>query len=449
MDFSAFQNKRICVAISGGADSTVLLHYLKSKQQEYGYQLCAVNCEHGIRGESSLADTRFVQALCEDWGIPLECFATDCVQRAKKEKVSLETAARNFRYECFFSLLDGGRCEFIALAHHENDEAETVLFRLARGSSLTGAGAMKERDGAFLRPLLQWSKSEILSYAKEHHLRYCEDETNYQTDATRNQLRLKVLPMLEESVAGAVKNLAKFAYRAEEDDALLYELARPLIQKKEKTSLLDSGYRVQFCDKKPLFTRACLTVLKALNVAKDYTSTHLDDLFALQQKETGASVCLPKHITAQKGYDEVVFYQSNGDEIELFPKEIPFAIGRYAWGRYEIIIQTHPFAVQEHALRLDGEQVGVGAVIRLRRQGDIFEKFSGGTKPLKEYLINQKIPKAVRDELPILATEDGEVYAIFGVEISKKVKVTAETKQPLYILIQSHYKGEDNNGNAQ
>ena len=442
MDFSTFQNKRICVAVSGGADSTVLLHYLKSRQNEYGYQLCAVNCEHGIRGENSLADTRFVQSLCQEWKIPLECFSADCVQRAKEEKVSLETAARNFRYECFSSLLEGGRCEFIALAHHENDEAETVLFRLARGAALAGVSAMKEIDGPFLRPLLKWSKMEIVEYAKAHSLSYREDETNAQLIATRNQLRLSVLPVLEESVSGAVRNLAKFASRAEEDDKLLYELAQPLIKITEKSSEADSGYRVCLSDKKSLFTRACLTVLKRLQLTKDYTSTHLDDLYNLQQKETGACVHLPCNIYVKKGYGEIIFYQNNDEGKTLLDLEIPFKIGRYAWGRYEIIVQTDAFQTDGNVLRVDGDKIPKDAVIRLKRQGDTFEKFSGGSKSLKKYLIDKKIVKEQRDELPILATNDGEVYAVFGVEISKKAKITAETKHPLYILIKSKNKGE-------
>lgn len=442
MDFSAFQDKRICVAISGGADSVILLHYLKSKQSEYGYLLSAVNCEHGIRGEQSLNDTRFVQTLCKEWNVPLTCFSCDCKKRAKQEKVSLETAARNFRYESFFSLLDGGRCEFIALAHHQNDEAETVLFRLARGASLTGVGAMKEMDGAFLRPLLSWSKEEILAYAKENALRYCEDETNFQTDATRNKLRLSVLPLLEESVSGAVKNLAKFARRAEEDDRLLYQLSASLVQTAPKSSAWDSGYRLKLSMQKPLFTRACLTILKSLGVTKDYTSIHLDDVFFLQEKETGSSVTLPQNIVAKKGYNEIIFYQGAKEKSPLRDRQIPFQKGCYVWGRYEIIIQDEEIIDAEKVLRLDIEKLPESAVIRCRKTGDTFEKFSGGSKTLKKYFIDRKIPQEIRDELPVLATDDGKVYAVFGVEISDKVKITADSKQALYLALKYRNEGE-------
>ena len=147
MNLEKFFGKRICVAVSGGADSVALLCALKNERAEKGFSLCAAHCEHGIRGEESLADMRFVQALCCEWGIELYLFSEDCLARAKREKQSVETAARNFRYACFQQIINEGKADYIALAHHKNDEAETVLLHLARGASLTGAGAMQEESG--------------------------------------------------------------------------------------------------------------------------------------------------------------------------------------------------------------------------------------------------------------------------------------------------------------
>ncbi len=228
MDFKAFFKKRLCVAISGGVDSTALLHYLKNLENDYDFILSAVHCEHGIRGEDSKEDMRFVQKLCADYGVVCYTFEEDCLEKSKREKVSLETAARDFRRACFASLLQEGKADFIVTAHHLQDQAETVLFRLARGSGLTGARGMQEIDGGYLRPFLSWSKEKILAYAKEHGLAHREDCTNFQMDATRNILRLEVLPRLENAVAGASENLARFAHLAAQDDAFLYRLAEEL-----------------------------------------------------------------------------------------------------------------------------------------------------------------------------------------------------------------------------
>ena len=264
MDLRNFSNKRICVAVSGGVDSVTLLHYLKSCERECGYSLSAVHCEHGIRGEESLADMRFAEELCKAWGVPLFIFSEDCPARAKREKESLETAARNFRYESFTSLAEGNKVDFVALAHHKNDEAETVLFRLARGTSLTGVGGMAEMNGYLLRPLLSWTRAEIVEYAVKNNLSWREDQTNKETDATRNKLRLEVLPKLEEAVPGAAENLVRFASLASEDDALLYEYAEKLLLLEETDG--ETLVSVAFRDKKPLFRRACLLALKTLGV---------------------------------------------------------------------------------------------------------------------------------------------------------------------------------------
>ncbi len=175
MDLQKYKDKRICVAVSGGADSVCLLHYLKSMQSECGFSLSAVHCEHGIRGEESLADMRFVQDLCKQWGVELFLFSETCLGRAKRDKTSLETAARDFRYESFLTLVQGGKIDFIATAHHKDDDAETVLFRLARGTSLSGVGGMYEENGYLLRPFLSWTRGEIEEYAKKHALSYRVD----------------------------------------------------------------------------------------------------------------------------------------------------------------------------------------------------------------------------------------------------------------------------------
>ena len=252
------QGKRICVAYSGGVDSTVLLHYLLSKREQLHFTLSAVHCEHGLRGEDSEADMRFVQEQCRAWNVPLMVYREDCKARAKKEKCSEETAGRNFRRAVFAEIIQTNVADCVATAHHENDEAETVLFRLARGSALGGASGMRQQDGWLIRPLLHWSREEIERYAKQNQLAFCVDETNFENRYTRNQIRQTILPKLEEAVPGAVGNLSRFAHLAKEDDDFLQ-------QQSEKLILDDAeGLCVAFCEDAPLFRRACLKALKTL-----------------------------------------------------------------------------------------------------------------------------------------------------------------------------------------
>ncbi len=430
LDLEKYKNKRICVAVSGGVDSTVLLYLLKKNEKKYGYFLSAVNFEHGIRGQESLDDSKFVQDICKEWSVPLYFFSENCVEKAKKEKLSLETASRNFRQFYYQKILAEGQADFIVTAHHANDEAETVLFRLARGSALSGASGIKKTDGKFIRPLIEKTKDEILEFAKKHSIPFREDSTNLKRIATRNIIRLDVLLKLETIIPNATKNLSRFAFLAGQDDEFLYELSNALI------SFKDGGGVVAFSDKKPIFTRACLSVMKRMGVEKDYTYIHLDDLYALQSLRVGAKISLPKGVEAKKTKEGIFFYEKKDFSVPKV-ETVEFQIGKVLLGRYEITVSKTPLDEKtgEKVLRLDMDKLPNDCVFRQRKTGDVFRKYGGGKKSLKRYLIDKKIPVEQRD-MPLLAELNGDtVYAVCGVEIAEEVKVAKETKTTVYITV--------------
>ena len=425
------KNVKIAVAVSGGVDSVVLLHQLVGVAGQQGFSLSVVHCEHGIRGEESIADARFVETLAEKYGLPFVCFSEDCPALACASGESLETAARNFRYRCFEKVLASG-VDYVALAHHKDDAVETALFRLSRGTSLGGVLGMSAVSGRYLRPLLETSKQEILAYAAEHGLEYRQDCTNLDRDATRNRLRLDVIPALCDAVPGAGDNLISFAKTAKEDDEFLYALSEELIVQETPRSSVDTGLLVKLAPP-PLLRRACLTVLKRLGLEKDYTKKHLQAVCDLGSLQTGARVVLPKGIVAVRRYDAVGFLV--GEKQEEFPV-YPFEIGEFAWGRYAVTVSNQPI-MQENALRVDLAKIPDGAVIRARGVGDVFRKFGGGTKSLKKYLIDKKVPLEARDGLPLLAVGK-EILAVFGVEISENVRVDENTKETAYLAVKNN-----------
>lgn len=436
MDLKKFSGKRICVAISGGADSVALLHYLKMQSAAFGFTVCAAHCEHGIRGEESLADMRFVQDFCKALGVALYVFQEDCIARAQREKKSLETAAREFRYQGLFSLVDENKAEYIATAHHLGDEAETVLFRIARGAALNGAAAMREENGRLIRPFLEWSKAQILDYVQENGLAYREDCTNADRAYTRNKIRLDVLPALEECVSGASENITRFALRAAEDDALLYEYAKQLLCL--QTDGGEKKYLVAFCDKFPLFSRACLLALKGLGVEKDYTSVHLSQAFALQDKQRGAKTDLPQGVEGVKTEKGILFrIKKDGEKAALSaPKAV--SLDGFDGGRYEVILSATREGLEENGwgiLQIDADKIPKTAVFRFRKDGDEMQAFGGVRKSLKKLFNERKIPVEERAYLPLIAEENGEVYVVCGVEISEKLKVTAGTERTAYIAV--------------
>ncbi|MBQ8406504.1 MAG: tRNA lysidine(34) synthetase TilS [Clostridia bacterium] len=427
-----YNGKIICAAVSGGVDSVSLLHYLKEMELKNGYHLCAVNFEHGIRGEESLADTEFVKALCEKMQVPLYCFSENCVEKSKKDGVGLEESARNFRREGYFSLLKAGKADVIATAHHADDLAETALFRLCRGCSLGGVMGIEEKTETFVRPFLSWTKAEIYAYAVEHNLSYREDLTNFVADVTRNKIRLEVLPTLETAVPSAKKGICRFAALAKADDEYLCKIASSLVVYE------DGCYQLKYSPDLPIFRRACLSILKSLGIDKDYTSVHLESVFALQSSPS-SSVCLPKGIVAKKQGNRVVFLTQK-EQKQTVDKNlsIPFQLGEFDVGRYSLSISLE----ERNEDGMDGfkplffdlDKIPQGAVIRFRKTGDEIEKFGGGTKPLKKFLTDKKIPAEVSEGLPIIA-EDNQVYAVCGVEISDKIKVTDSAKKRAYITL--------------
>lgn len=433
MDLKAFLDKKICVAVSGGMDSVTLLHYLKTREAEYGYTLSACHCEHGIRGEESVEDMHFVEKLCREWGVPLTLFSADCPAIAKEEKESLETVARNFRYRAFAQLVEEKKADYIATAHHQNDDAETVLFHLLRGASLTGVGGMYALNGYLLRPFLDWTREEIAGYAKENQLVWREDKTNSDRTYTRNFLRHTIFPLLEEGVPGATQNLVRFSKLAQEDDELLYDFAKGLVKEEE------GEIHVYFCDKKPLFTRGCVLAFKALGLTKDYTALHLEQAFALQKLERGAKLTLPQGLEGEKRGGYLAFYRKK-TKIDVEKSETKsFTKEGYEGGRYAVSISETPPMDEDNEwkiLQIDGEKLPSTACFRFRKEGDYIHAFGGGKKTLKKFLNEKKIPLSQREYLPLIAEkEGGEVYVICGVELSSKLKVTKETKEIVYVQI--------------
>ena len=443
----------LAVAVSGGRDSVALLHYLHKNAEEAHISLSALTCCHGIR-PSAEADAAFVEELCKAWGVPLTVFRADVPARAKQSGRNLEEEGRMFRRECYQTMLDGG-ADAVLTAHHRDDYAETVLFRLARGTSLRGLDVFPAQNG-LLRPLLGVTRARIDEYIQENALLFREDETNADVAFSRNRIRHEVLPALERAVPGAKENLVRFAERAVRDDAFLQELAlREVRGEGEK--------RVFVSLPEPVFFRACLAAMKALGLTRDYTESNLQELKKLAAAQAGRFTRLPCGITVyREGADLVFLPQEEGAEEAHKARELPFFLGRkeafggvleVGEGDFGAGGQTKttgeptkttgepPFLRGEppelpkacgRVLKVDLAAVPEGAVWRTRREGDTFLPCNGHQKSLKKFLTEKKIPARVGRELPVLA-KGSEVLCIAGVELSERIKRTQNTARAGHI----------------
>ena len=419
-DLQPYTGKRVCVALSGGRDSVALLHEFFSRGKQYGIVLSALTCEHGIRGEQSLRDLGFVRDLCNKWDIPLRVFSACVPERAKKSGRGLEEEGRIFRYECYAEVLSSGAADLVATAHHEDDFAETVLFRLCRGTSLTGLASIEEYDG-IVRPLLHVTRAQIDRYAAENGLSWVEDESNADTRYTRNALRHDVIPALERAIPGATAHLVAFALSGAEDDRYLYTLAENAVVKKE------DGIRISASLPFPVFSRACILAMKELGIVRDYTRANVEEISSLRALQSGRRASLPKGAEAVREGDEIVFPFRREESTE----EIPFRLGTLAFGDY--LIEAGE-GESGDGLYLDLDSLPEGCQIRCRREGDIFRPFGGGEKKLKKFLSDKKIPARVGRSVPLVALGK-EIYVVCGTEISDRVKVTDKTKRNGYIRL--------------
>lgn len=424
-DLSKYAGMKICVAVSGGKDSMALLHYIYAHARAHAITLTALNCDHKIRGETSARDSAFVRGYCESLQIPLLSFEEDCPALARISHTSLETAARNWRRECYVKAARTYFADAVATAHHMNDNAETVLFNLARGGAVSGAAGITDSvfDGIeIIRPLIGCTRGEIDAYVFENNIPYVEDETNFTADCTRNKIRLEVLPLLEKAVPSAAEGLYRFSRLAAEDEKYFSDLIKKnaLVEKKP------FGAEIKLCPQAVVFRRAAAYAVKNICNKKDYTSEHMQTLFSLQFAENGKKFEF-LGLTAYKENDKIVLTETSAPP----SGEAPFSEynSTQFFGQPLIISKT---PADGKILTFDAEEIPDGAVIRFMRDGDVFTKFGGGTKKLGDYFTDKKIPLRLRRFIPLIAVGN-EVLAVCGVEISDKIKITPDTREEYFI----------------
>lgn len=431
VDLQPYANKKICVACSGGKDSTALLHYLIANAKEYNIAVSALNCDHGIRGEASVRDSAFVAAYCGGNGIKLHKFKAD------KGCLTNENEARIWRWQCYNKVLSSGEADYIATAHHLNDNAETVLFNLARGTSLAGMTGIGDLPLLrFIRPFIGCSRAEIDAYIEENKIPFVTDETNLTDDYTRNKIRHNVLPALEEAVPGASRNIFRFSRLAAEDEEYFNRQVENVVVRRGSY-----GYLIKPCKERVIFRRAAQKIVAFYYQKKDYTAEHLNVLFGLQAAENGKKFEF-LGLTAFKedggvaiACDYEVAIESEGmpffenltcDQAETYAGAV--ACAEYAECEEERLETLGGLNVPLKSLKFDIDKIPQTAVIRFKKTGDKFTKFGGGTKNLSDYLTDKKVPQSMRAKLPLVCV-GSEVLIVGGVEISDKIKITEGTER--------------------
>ena len=375
---------RIICAVSGGADSVALLFAMYLLHQSLGIELAAVHFNHHLRAEESDRDEAFVRELCARFGIPLYV-GSEAVTAGKK---GLEAAAREARY-AYFGTLPGK----IATAHTADDNAETVLMHLVRGTGLKGLGAISPVRGNVIRPMLRTTRQEVLAFLDEYHLSYVQDSSN-DTDAfLRNRLRHHVMPLLAAENPSLAENLSEMALLLRQDEqALQTQVCR-------EDPLSASDLREQ----SPAIRRRSLAAFLERSGVREPEAKHIDlvERLVFSQKPS-AKACLPGGITVSREYDLLTVRQ---EQQALEPVPLPVD-GTVELPQLGLRIECGPAQV----LRNDPECFTVAPVgqmvLRSRRSGDAM-RLLGGTKTLKKLFIDRKIPAAQRPQIPVIVDDLG------------------------------------------
>ena len=428
----------ITVAISGGPDSTAMLLALNRTRAETGVSIKGAHLEHGIRGEESKSDAEHVKHLCKS--INVECFfgAVDVPSLSKAMGLSLEDAARRARNRFFLEACADQNSEAVALGHTANDQSETILMHLIRGSGLDGLTGMKllsdrviEKDPTLrvFRPLLEIARTDIEAYCAAVDETPRIDSTNLSDEYTRNAVRHNLLPALENFNPRIADALNRLAISARRDLEFIEEasygawVAAADVEQGIVTIDLDKLTDLPESLSYRLIRKAIGIIKGNLN---DITLDHIESVINLSKGPSGNNINLPDGMTATKGYNELVISKTEYNTIPLpildndYKISIPGELSIPGW-KITTARKEAPEEYPERAetlggtawLNLTGKQPVKFLIVRNRRPGDRFHpKGLAGRKKLQDFMVDAHIPRLWRDRIPVVESTSGIAWVV-------------------------------------
>lgn len=422
---------RVLVAVSGGADSMALLHFLLCQRENLKCTLGVVHLHHDIRGEAADEDADFVRRFCSAQKIPFYFKKENVPIVAEKERISLETAGRQARYRFFAEIIETEGYDLVATAHHRDDQAETLFMRLIRGTGLRGACGILPRTNQIIRPLLQVSKKEIERYCQRNGIAYRYDQTNGDVNLLRNRIRNQIMPLLSEINPQVLQHFADFSAKVSEAQQFLDEA---VIQAEKKVFGSDSDHcEIALLDtvhpylKKEILRRA---IGRAGKTMTDIEQHHIEII--LEQLSTSSTVWqldIVHGIRVKRAYGQLFFEATSSDTKAFGCFDLPLnRPGTFTFGHFRFKIEfllTKELISSEYRKKrceifLNCGKINKCVCIRSRRPGDyILLPGTQGHKKVKKLLIDRKISREKRAQLPMLAV-GSEVLWIPGVAVDRR-----------------------------
>jgi tRNA(Ile)-lysidine synthase len=440
------KGERVVVALSGGPDSTALLTVLAPIAQELDLSLIIAHFNHGLRGAESDEDENFSRDLSEKMGL---AFVSGKMDQIKGKKgISPEDFYRRQRYDFLNKIFEDYQAQKIALGHNLQDQAETVLLNLLRGSGLEGLkGFLPMRDGKFIRPLIEISRQEIIFFLNEAGIPYRHDSSNKNKIYLRNQIRSELIPYLKEKFNPKIEeNLAQMAEILRPEDEFIrqhiaHALKSSVIERQQDRILL------KIADINKLHPairwRLFKTLLESLSPAKNgFSFIHIKSLDNLAQKcDSGKIIVLPLGIEARREYDNLILERKKVCSKQMkyeYTMNIPGSLyvkERKLTISSELATKENVDFSRKNQVYLDLDKIQQPMIIRNRRNGDWFQPLGmQGRQKIKTFFIDHKMPRCERNEI-ILLVDRLSVIWIENMHLNDRVKITEETKNVLKLDI--------------
>ncbi len=422
---------KIVVAVSGGADSVSLLHSLYMLKEEYNLTLYTCHLNHMLRGKDADDDAKYVEELSEELSIESFIEAKDIEEYSKQMKMSFEEAAREARYDLFDRVINKTKANKIAVAQNMNDQAETVLMRLARGSGLEGLTAIKYKRDNIIRPLLAISREEIEKYCTDNKLLVRTDQTNFETVYTRNKIRLELIPYLKdklnENVIHQIHNTSELLQN--DLDFIIKEVEKKYasIVVKEDNKLVIRVEKLNSCHLS-IKSRIIRKIIDKFDSLKGISSEHINELINMCENSShGASKTIKKYITFEICYNYLQIYDKRliaeskvYENVKLYEA---ISINEFTFTSFDGSREVN----DNCSITIDKEKIKGKLSIRNRKAGDRFYPLGmKGSKKLKDFFINLKIESKERDSI-LLLCDDEEIIWVVGYRMSEKYKVDSNT----------------------
>ncbi len=435
------QGEHILIGLSGGADSICLLKVLSLLKDDLEISLSAVYIDHNLRPNETPFEIDFCKKICNLFNIPMTIKSIDVISYANNNKISKQEAARELRYATFYESAYQLKADKIALGHNADDQAETVLIRLIRGSGPLGLSAIPPVRHKIIRPLIEIERSEIEAFLDSHNIGFIIDSSNLTDRYLRNKIRHLIMPEIKKINPSVVKTILRTAdiYRSEEKyfEILVTKSMMKLISRKNEQSIELFISPLQILD--PVIIRRVLRrAIDETRGLKGITFIHIEDIIKLiKNGKSGDRLYLPNNIRVIKKYSVLVITSEVPQRLDTYTIE----------GQGDIYIKEASLTIHSEFIDADkienieennktafinADKLTFPLTVRARINGDYFYPLGfGKKKKLQDYFVDEKIPRDERDKIPLLINNNKEIVWVVGHRLDERYKVDKTTMKVL------------------